>query len=256
MNVKIAVCEDCQKDAELLCRQLSRYCRERTLPLYQVDVYESGHVFSEQYDPAYSLIFMDIYLEHEDGMQVVRNLQKAGLTCPVIFFTRSTDHAIEAFNVNALHYLTKPLIYSKLVQALDRWREFCHKQAGFFLLHTEKDIRKILLHDIVFIEVFNNTSVVHLTNEAISSRVPLKDLEDTIRQADAHPDFLRCHRSYLINMNRITAYKNPFFVLDTGALIPVSKYRRGEVLRIYEDFALHKIKNIPALPTEPEGGGQ
>lgn len=244
VNSKIAVCEDCQKDAERLCEQLSRYCLEQGIPSYQINVYESGQAFLEHYVPGnYHLIFMDIYLENEDGMQVIRNLRKQDKDCPVVFFTRSTDHALEAYDVNAVHYLTKPLVYNKLVQALERCQKLHEKQARFILLHTEKTIRKVLLNEIIFVEVFNNTSVIHLGDETVSSRIPLKNLEEEICRAGGCSDFLRCHRSYLVNMNWVMAMQSNFFLMDTGTLIPISKYNRKQVIQLYEEFALRKMQD-------------
>lgn len=254
MKIKIAVCEDCQKDAGLLCRQISRYCRERSLPPYEVDVYKNGDALSEHWIPgAYDLVFMDIYLEHEDGMQVVRELRRLDRQCPIIFFTRSTDHAVEAFEVNAAHYLTKPLVYDKLVQALDRCRKHYEKQATFILLHSEKTVRKVRLAEIVFIEVFDNTSVIHLDSENLPARTPLKTLEEDIRQADTDGDFLRCHRSYLVNMNWIMALRKDFFLMDTGIPVPISKYSRKQIIKAYEDFALRKMRDAHAVAPASDG---
>lgn len=252
MNIKIAVCEDCPKDAELLCEQISRYCCENGLPPYEVDIYADSFLFTRHYIPgSYDVIFMDIYLEHEDGMQMVRDLRKFDKECPIVFFTRSTDHAVEAFEVNAAHYLTKPLVYDKLVEALERCQKLHEKQSKFILLSTDKAVRKVRIAEIVFVEVFDNISVVHLTGENIPVRIPLKNLEENIKLADEHSAFLRCHRSYLVNMNWIMALRNDFFLMETGITVPISKYLKKQVIRAYEDFALKRIRDTPALPLAP-----
>ncbi|PNV61210.1 DNA-binding response regulator [Clostridium sp. chh4-2] len=254
MNIRIAVCEDCQTDAELLCGQITRYCCENGLPPYVIDVYESGDAFSKHCIPgSYDLVFMDIYLENEDGMQMVRELRKKDKECPVVFFTRSMDHAVEAFEVNAAHYLTKPLVYDKLAEALKRCQKIHEKQSKFILLPAEGSLRKIRIAEIVFVEVFDNTSVIHLENENIPARIPLKSLEEEIKRADQQADFLRCHRSYLVNMNWIMALRNDFFLMDTGIPIPISKYTRRQTVRSYEEFALRRMQDAHAVQPAPGG---
>lgn len=244
MKSKIAVCEDCREDARVLCEQLLRYCSENSLPPYETDVFTDGSAFSSHFIPGkYDLIFMDIYLEKEDGMKLVRNLRRLDKECPIIFFTRSAGHAVEAFEVNAAHYLTKPLDYHQLAEALNRCQKLNARRSKFILLPAAGTIRKILISEIVFIEVFNNTSVIHLESENIPVRIPLKTLEENIRQAGSQSDFLRCHRSYLVNMNWIMALRNDFFLMDTGIPVPISRYSHRQVVRTYEDFALRNMKD-------------
>ena len=252
MGIRVAVCEDCQKDAELLCGLMERYCAENALPPFEVDVFPTGLLFSEHCVPgAYDLVFMDIYLGREDGMGVIRELRKLDRDCPVVFFTRSTGHTMEAFEVNAAHYLTKPLAYPKLVQALDRCLRLCEKQAAFILLRTEKSLRKVLLSEIVSVEVFRNVSVVHLKKEDIHARITLKELERDIERSGGGGDFLRCHRSALVNMNHIAATRGAVFLLDTGLPVPISKYHHREIVRAYEAFALQKMRSAHAVDALP-----
>ncbi|MEL4860940.1 LytTR family DNA-binding domain-containing protein [Pseudoflavonifractor phocaeensis] len=248
MSVRIAVCEDCARDAEVLRGQMERYCREYGLPPFAVDVFSTGSAFSERCVPGvYDLVFMDIYLEHEDGMRVVRELRRLDQDCPIVFFTRSADHMLEAFEVNAAHYLTKPLAYPKLAQALDRCLRLCEKRSKFILLRTERALRRVLLSEIVFAEVFGNISVVHLKREDIHVRMTLKDLEREIEQAGGGAGFLRCHRSVLVNMDHITALRDSVFLMDTGLPVPISKYSRKQVIRAYEAFALQTMRDTHAV---------
>ncbi|MCB6364870.1 LytTR family DNA-binding domain-containing protein [Intestinibacillus massiliensis] len=251
MSIKIAVCEDCPKDAEFLRGQMDRYCQDNSLPPFEVDIFSTGLTFSEHCVPGtYDLIFMDIYLEQEDGMQVIQELRRLDQDCPVVFFTRSADHMLEAFEVNATHYLTKPLAYPKLAQALDRCLRLHKKQSKFILLHTEKTLRRVLLREIIFVEVFGNISVVHLKKEDIHTRTTLKDMEREIEKAGGSAEFLRCHRSVLVNMNHITALHGSVFLMDTGLPVPISKYSRKQVVRAYELFALQNMRESHAVGAE------
>lgn len=251
MGIRVAVCEDCAKDAELLRGQIGRYCREKHLPPFQVDIFPTAGAFSQCCVPGtYDLVFMDIYLQHEDGMQVIRELRQLDQECPVVFFTRSTDHMLDAFEVNATHYLTKPLSYEKLAQALDRCLRLRDKRAAFILLRTEKALRRVLLSEIVYIEVFKNTSVVHLSGEELHTRTTLKELELEIEAAGGGGAFTHCHRSVLVNMEHITALRDSVFLLDTGLPVPISKYCRRQVMQAYEAFALQNMRDSHAVGVE------
>ena len=96
--------------------------------------------------------------------------------------------------------------------------------------------------------------MIHLDGETIPVRIPLKNLETKIREVDAHSDFLRCHRSYLVNMNWIMALRNDYFLLDTGASVPISKYIHKQVVQTYENFAIKKIRDTRGADQVSEGG--
>ena len=113
-------------------------------------------------------------------------------------------------------------------------------------------MQKIRVAEIVYIEVFNNISVVHLKRETVSSRISLKNLLMELTKTEADAEFLRCHRSYMVNMNWIRALKSDFFLMDTGIPVPISKYMKKQVICAYEEFALKQIRDTQTIPATPK----
>ncbi len=247
----IAICDDEKEFIREITNLLRRYEKESGKK-FRITEFCDGSDLLKGYQPDTDLIFMDIYLEQDDGMRLAQNFRKADKECPIVFFTRSTDHAVEAFKVNAAHYLTKPLAYENLAEALDRCLRLHERQSKFILLPTEKAVQKIRVAEIVYIEVFNNISVVHLKRETVSSRISLKNLLMELTKTEADAEFLRCHRSYMVNMNWIRALKSDFFLMDTGIPVPISKYMKKQVICAYEEFALKQIRDTQTIPATPK----
>ena len=71
--------------------------------------YESGEIFLEAARKApFTAAFLDIYMDGMTGMEAAKKLRKTDTDCLLVFITTSTDHALEGFQVRALHYLVKP----------------------------------------------------------------------------------------------------------------------------------------------------
>ncbi|WP_202883013.1 LytR/AlgR family response regulator transcription factor [[Clostridium] symbiosum] len=224
--MKIAVCDD---DREVLSR-LSRYIREyagKNLLDYTVLEFESGELLLEAAaaDPDIRILFLDIYMTPLSGMELAEKLRDSGNECAIIFVTISTDHYAGSYEVNAVHYLVKPITSDRIDAAMARCGQFLSASAKCAtFLSGGKELR-IPLNQIRFVEVFRNRTVIH-AGSLISLRCTL---ENAARQLD-DPRFLRTHRSYLVNMDYIARQCGNDILLKTGETVPLS--RAGE--KIFE----------------------
>lgn len=80
----------------------------------------------------------------------------------------------------------------------------------------------IPLKDIIYIEVFNKTCIIYTKQKTITSSISLSELEEKLKKEG----FLRCHKSYLVNMHFIKEYNDSGFFLTNKQFIPISKRER------------------------------
>ncbi|MBQ9459145.1 MAG: response regulator transcription factor [Oscillospiraceae bacterium] len=115
--MRIAVCDDEKGEIEKLEKIIFSIQGN-----YQVDTYQSGGALLEsvRQGSEYALLFCDIYLGDENGLDVAKEMQRLSPGTAVVFITTSTEHAVEAFSVRALHYLVKPVSEQDIAEALDR----------------------------------------------------------------------------------------------------------------------------------------
>ena len=116
-ELRIAVCDDEKGEIEKLEKIIFSIQGN-----YQVDTYQSGGALLEsvRQGSEYALLFCDIYLGDENGLDVAKEMQRLSPGTAVVFITTSTEHAVEAFSVRALHYLVKPVSEQDIAEALDR----------------------------------------------------------------------------------------------------------------------------------------
>ena len=112
--MRIAICDDEINEANNI-----RFALMDAESRLEIDIFESGYAFLDSIKGGsqYDLVFMEIFLGNENGMDIVRAMQAISPDTQVIFSTISADHAVEAFEVNAIGYLVKPFNEADIVKA-------------------------------------------------------------------------------------------------------------------------------------------
>lgn len=153
------------------------------------------------------LIFLDIEMPVLKGTDFVRNLtQKPS----VIFTTAYRDYAVEGFNLNAVDYLLKPITFERFFQAIEKFltlkttsykKEKSVSEKSFIYLKYNRKNFKIIFDDIIYIESLKDYVKIHLENKIIEVKHGLTALEKKLDNR-----FIRIHRSYLVNKEKVTAF--------------------------------------------------
>lgn len=149
----------------------------------------------------YDVIFLDIQMPGLSGMQLAEVL--AGLQKPpsVIFVTAHSDHAVQAFEVQAVDYLVKPVELERLQQALARLQPSAAGEARVERIPVEKAGKKLLISvdDILYVMAKDDYSYLHTESDRYLSTISLANLEQKLGPSG----FFRVHRRYLVNLARV-----------------------------------------------------
>jgi two-component system, LytTR family, response regulator LytT len=186
-------------------------------PLSAMEYYENNPV---------DLVFLDIQMPDLLGTDFARML----LNGPkVIFATAFQKFAIEGFKLEAVDYLLKPFGYEEFLTAALKARKLIELETlkassvetneQFLFIKSEYKIRRINFADILYIEGMKDYVKIYLKNEAspVLSINSLKTLESKLPVSD----FMRVHRSYIVNLNRIDTIER-FRIVFGKTYIPVS----------------------------------
>ena len=228
----VAVCEDSQKDALRITEMLERYCAEKQLD-FQARVFDSAEALLDAFDPgAFQIVFMDVLLGGQTGVEAVRKIRARDEDCAVIFITVSEGHAVEGFALRATHYLVKPVGYDMFCQAMDRCKEQTQRFARYIEVMVNREPVRIPARDIRYAEVFKNLCVIHMVNNDVKTYTAIDTLEEKLGGAP----FLRCHRSYIVNLRRVTDLREDVFCLEGGGEVRISKTLLPGAKKAYRDF--------------------
>ncbi|WP_159590931.1 LytR/AlgR family response regulator transcription factor [Streptococcus halichoeri] len=182
------------------------------------------------------LLFLDIHLTDESGLDLAKTINKVSQPPLIIFATAYDDHALEAFELNALDYLLKPFEQDRVKKAMIKAQaalagKQVAKQTPTRVLANERltvetDERIYLLPfaEILYCEVQGKVTTVHTNQASYETQMSLSALE---RHLDV-PCFLKVHRSYIINQDHIKEIQ-PWFnqtyqvTMSDGGKVPVSR---------------------------------
>ena len=151
------------------------------------------------------VMFLDINMPEASGLQLAEALQHLKFPPAVVFVTAYSEFAIDAFKVNAIDYLVKPVEYERLGQALSRVREHVSLHAKVQKLEripVEKAGKKILIgiDSIRYVVARDDYAYLQTDTDRYFSTVSLAQLE---KRLDGH-GFFRVHRGYLVNLSMVT----------------------------------------------------
>lgn len=172
------------------------------------------------------LVFVDIQMPDLTGIEFVRSLE----TAPKIIFTTAYEkYALEGFKLNAIDYLLKPFSYEEFLKAAQKARKQAELEAAipqsieannqFLFLKSEYKIRRINFNDILYIEGLKDYIKVYTVGEdkPILSLNSIKSLEQKLPE----DKFMRVHRSFIINLERIEVIERSRIVFGK-TYIPIS----------------------------------
>ncbi|RFZ92830.1 DNA-binding response regulator [Mucilaginibacter conchicola] len=182
------------------------------------------------------ILFLDVDMPGLSGLDVFKIL---GNQYRVIFTTGHPQYAVDAYDLAAADFLLKPIRYERFVMAVERVKHSQpakatatpadNPQSVFVQTGNKGKVVKVALADIVYAESLNNFIRIHLTKETITVYLSLRDLTEQLPASK----FFRVHRSYTINLERVTAIEGNRIWMDGGAEVPVgAQYRTAFFERI------------------------
>ncbi|MCL2030152.1 MAG: LytTR family DNA-binding domain-containing protein [Oscillospiraceae bacterium] len=216
---RVAVCED-----ETLIRReqetVSRAVLEKLDIEYHLSAFESGAALWGAFSRGerYDLFLLDIVMDETDGMELARRIRRRDKDAAIVFITSNPDYALKGYDVNALHYLMKPLDAGALERLIgsDVQSRF-HPQ--FLTVRSGTQSLRIPVRDILYLENTGRRVVIAL-------RDGLAEYAGKLSELLAHlpgDKILRVHVGYAVNMRHIRELTRTEAVAVNGKRIPVSR---------------------------------
>ena len=172
------------------------------------------------------ILITDINLGDGNGIELVNIIQCEHPMLKAIFLTGFIDYATEIFETNPSYFLTKPINENKLTNAIKKVLKNLQFEKNKSVTVKSNGSESVILYkNIVFIESSGRKLTIHTCEEKdISLYEKMDDLQKRLDKS-----FVRCHKSFLVNMKYIVERTNQSFVLTDGRHIPISKSNFKEV---------------------------
>lgn len=233
--MNLAICDDNDKDREHIKELLLRFLRQHRITA-QISIFGFGEEFLRASDMEFDAVFMDIFMGSVNGIDAAKSCHDK--KCRFIFTTTSPDFALNAFSVNVVHYLLKPVTYEGVAEAMNRCFPTLSAPGPVIHIKQKRLTVPIYQNEIIHVEVFGNNLVIHATQKDIEVRMPLKTFYEQLDSSI----FMRPQRSHIINMNYIEEIGADSIRLPNDAVIYVSREQMAEIRKKYEIFLFNKIR--------------
>lgn len=223
--MKIAICDDEESQRMLLSNYLKEWGKDRE-NFVEISCFSSGESFLFAWeDETFDLLILDIEMGALSGMELAGKIRKENEEIPILFITGYEKYMAQGYDVAAFHYLLKPVRQEKLFEILDRISKKKKPEEklifpmaeGHFLLPAGK---------IWYVEAMGHDCLLCTAEEKRQIRMSMGAV---LKLLCGRKGFVQCHRSYLVNLQHISAIVRAEIILDDGRRIPVSRRAHKEV---------------------------
>ncbi|WP_312280018.1 LytTR family DNA-binding domain-containing protein [Oscillibacter sp.] len=233
---QIAVCDDDAAE----CRRLSGYVSDffglQNIPV-EIDAFQSGAQFLAA-ENCYDLYFLDVMMPQMTGLETARALRKRDDEATIIFVTSSLESAVEGYSVRAAGFVLKPLQQSAFEETMNRVlkERFERRTASIQVIRNRVPLELRLEKVAYFESRLHQVYVTLCSGERFPITHKLGDLELCLA---GYPQFLRCHQSYLVNLDSVEQMEPNGFRLRQSMVAPISRnyYRQSKAA-----FYRHRLR--------------
>lgn len=225
ITYKIALCDDQPEHLRDMREKTETILRDQQIRFRASAFLSAAQLLAAvRHNPnAFDIILLDVLLDGTDGVQAARALRENGCSAKIIFITVTAEFATRGYEVNAHRYLLKPVQPGELEAAL---LSCMQERAGEKIVAFKSSgrIRHVKANKITYIETHERGVCVHLEKESFASPARITELEEALPPGI----FIRCHRSYMVNLMYVGRIGRYEALLSNGDRVPLGrKYYDG-----------------------------
>ena len=238
--IKVAFCDDDLSILEELSALIDRYRVDRNQEMEYAAFQSPLELLAEiEKGMRLDVLFMDVVMPGENGIEVAKEIRQYDNNVKIIFLTSSAEFAVQSYTVGAYFYQLKPIWEESFFRLMDSVISECEKeQQCSLILRCKTGIARIELEKLEYCEVIGRTLLFHMANGTVLERIgSLDELSGQLMQFE---QFLRPHRSYLINMEYIQNISSKMITLTCLAQIPIPHGKYSEIKDMYLEYAFNR----------------
>ncbi|MBR0147206.1 MAG: response regulator transcription factor [Eubacterium sp.] len=239
--MNIAIVDDDARDIEQLSTILKSYAAYHHSEI-EIEQFQDPADFLESYAAfRYSTIFLDIYMKHENGVEIARQIREKDPDALIVFQTTSTDHMPSAFSLHAFDYVIKPAEQDRIYRLMDDITRQVTQAGKSFEFMDKKLECRLLFSEIIGIR--SNGHYLHITDKDMTEHVSRMTFADAEEQLGGDTRFLLINRGTLVNMDYVTEFGNGVCIVNDNMYLPYNVKKRKELEQTYRNYMFSKIRN-------------
>ena len=237
--MKIVICDDNELELAKTRETVEKFINDSPHSI-TLEVFTSGSDLLSHISRScpFDLLILDILMPGLNGIQLAAEIRALNQNCKIIFITSSPDFAVDSYDVKAYYYLLKPFSQSKLLDLLGKVLAELQKNPKSILVREKRKLTKVNIDSIQYVESMDHSLILHLNGrEALSCFGTLNDYAKILLE---NRQFIRCHKSFIVNLYYVQSVTAREFILLDKTQIPISKPLVQQAKNAFIDFMFEK----------------
>lgn len=228
MKYRIAICDDEQNQIEYITSIVTSWSNHKGHSC-EIRTFASAEAFLFEYeeDKAYDILLLDVEMKNINGIELAKRIRKDNNRAEIIFITSHFEFVGEGYEVDALHYLIKPISVEKFTQVLTKAAEKLSVEPPSVVISCEGETVKLYESDILYVESFLHYIVIHTKDNEYKIKENISVFENKVSDV-----FYRIHRSYLVSLKYITRISRTSVNIGNTEL-PLSRGKYDNINRAF-----------------------
>ncbi len=236
--MRIALLDDEDIYLNQLSTSISEQLKVLGIEAKQFDKFHSADEFFASWQPdKYNVIFLDIYVDQDNGVDVARKIRETDPNVALVFCTTSNEFAAQSYEVDARYYLQKPITDEK-VQSMLKRVNFVRLQKNQVIVLP--DGYRCLLHKIQYTNYINHNITYYIDGaEPHSVYMSHASAEELLLP---HEEFYTINKGNIVNFAMVSSIAKNECVMKSGEILPVSRRRFKEVQEAYASYQFKQME--------------
>lgn len=187
----------------------------------------------------FDILLLDVLMPGENGIEAAREIRQYDSNVKIIFLTSSAEFAVQSYTVGAYFYQLKPIWPESFFRLMDSVIAACSRESSASLiLRCKTGITRVELDKLEYCEVIRRSLLLHKTDGTVLEAAG--SMDSLCESLAEHRNFLRIHRSYLVNLEHIQTITPKTLVMSSCAELPIPRGRYNDIKDAYLEHAFQK----------------
>lgn len=226
---RIAICDDDEAQGRAVSAMISKWS-SLSGHACRVSFFPSGEAFLFEYeeDKAWDILLLDIEMKEISGIELAKRIRREDKRMEIIFLTSHFEFIGEGYEVDALHYLVKPIPEEKLIAVLSKAADRLSVEPPSIVILCDGETIKLYETDIVYVESFLHYISIHTKEREYKIKESISAFAGKLSA-----DFYRIHRSYLVSLKYVRKISRAFVAMEGGKELPLARGKYDDINRAF-----------------------
>jgi len=219
MEIRIAIVENEHHQAQYNKMLVNKWAIENNIDV-TIDMFENAENFKIAWreNDIYDIALLDIEMGGQNGVELAREIRQSDTKLVIVFITGYVDYMSQGFDVDALHFLVKPIKEDKFFSVLQKAKQSLAQANKSLTLAIDGTLYRLPLEKIRYIEAQDHYVLIKAVSQEYKTKMNLSDVQKSLDDS-----FFKCQRSFIVNLRFVYKISRTGIVLDDMTEVPLSR---------------------------------